>query len=43
MVMSNQYLEQRRKEQLVMEFAPIVEQVAHRLKYAYQITLNLMS
>ena len=32
MVMSNQYLEQRRKEQIVMEFAPIVEQVAHRLK-----------
>lgn len=32
MVMSNQCLEQRKKEQLVMEFAPIVEQVAHRLK-----------
>lgn len=32
MVMSNQYLEQRKKEQLVMECAPIVEQVAHRLK-----------
>lgn len=32
MVMSNQDVEQRKKERIVMEFSPIVEQLAHRIK-----------